>query len=220
MMYLLSYATPLTAFFSTIALVSATPQGPSTPVPLVPASQPTNATNPSDPRVCVGNHRPFPFSTRYMVLRMCLDAISQLPEGNQVATFRDFDPGDDFYLPQTRRSQTCQVTVSLPYGYNTETSAWSELKLEASHLAEKCCSLQVSPSDNSVLALEGKNNKGAYVPTGQHGRIRINLAYVPPEAEAEGNTTSLTLDAVPGGSTALAIAGNATNITADAVLAA
>ena len=208
-MYLLSYAMPLTALFSTIALVSAIPQGPSTPVPLVPASQPTNATNPNptDPRVCVGNHRPFPFSTRYMVLRMCLDAISQLPEGNQVATFRDFDPGDDFYLPQTRKAQTCQVTVSLPYGYNTETSAWSDLKMEASYLAEKCCSLQVSPSDNSVLALEGKNNKGAYVPTGQHGRIRINLAYIPPEAEAEGNSTSLT-------------SGNATNITADAVLAA
>ncbi|KAK0511644.1 hypothetical protein JMJ35_006217 [Cladonia borealis] len=206
-MYFLSHALPLTALFSTIALVSAIPQEPSTPVPLVPASQPTNATNPVDPRVCVGNNRPYPFTTRYLVLRMCLDAISQLPEGNQVATFRDFDPGDDFYLPQTRKAQTCQVTVSLPYGYNTETTSWAELKMEANYLAEKCCTLQLSNS--AVLALEGKNNKGAYVPTGQHGRMRINLSYVSPEAEAEGNITS-----------ALAIAGKATNIPADAVLAA
>ena len=223
-MYYLSYALPLAIFFSTIALVSATPQGPTTPVPLVPASQPTNATNAPDPRVCISNHRPYPFSTRYLILRECLHAIEQLPLGNQVGTFRDYDPGDDFYLPQVRKSSTCQVTVSLPYGYDTETSSWAYLKIEAGSLAEKCCTLHLSddpaPSDSPLLALEGTNNKGAYVPAGQHGKIRINLLYVAPGDETEGNTTNSTSDAVLGETTALAIAGNATNTTSDGVLAA
>ena len=210
-MYLLSHALPLTTFFSTIALVFATPQGPSTVIPLSPASQPTNATNPLDPRQCVRNRRPSPFSTRYLVFRQCEDAISQLPLGDQVATFRDYDPGDDYFLPQVRKAQTCQVTVSLPYGYNKERASWRDLKIEASYLAEKCCALNLALSDSPLLALEGNNNKGAYVPTGQGGRIRINLDYIPQGAEAEDNAN---------GPTPLSIGGNATNITSDAVLAA
>ncbi len=165
-----------------------------------------------------------------------MDAISLLPLGNQVATFRDYDPGSDYYLPQVRKAQNCQVTVSLPYGYNEELASWADLAIEANYLAEKCCALSLSdnldPSGSPLLALEGKHSKGAYVPTGQRGRIRINLDYITQGAEAEdnaneptplstgGNATKLTSGAVLGETTALAIAGNATNITSDAVLAA
>ena len=205
-MYLLSHALPLATFFSVIALVSATPQGTTTIVPLSPASQPTNATNPFDPRQCVRNRRPSPFSTRYMRLRQCLDAIAQLPSHNQVGTFRDFEPGDDYFLPQVRKAQSCQVTISLPYGYNTDQAVWDELKIEANYLAEKCCALTLSDNPApSLLALEGKNNKGAWVPAGQHGKIRINLDYIPDSANEP---------------TSPSIAGNATNITSNSVLAA
>ena len=226
-MYLLSHALPLATFFSTIALVSATPQGTTTIVPLSPASQPTNATNPIDPRQCVRNRRPGPFSQRYMILRQCLDAISQLPSHNQVGTFRDYEPGDDYFLPQVRKAQTCQVTVSLPYGYNSEQAVWDELKIEANYLGEKCCALSLSDNQSpSLLALEGKNNKGAWVPAGQHGKIRINLDYIPQGANEPtpssiaGNATNSTSDAVTGHTTALAIAGNGMDITSDSVLAA
>ena len=159
-----------------------------------------------------------------------MEAISQLPPGNQVATFRDYNPGDDYFLPQVRKSQNCQVTVSLPYGYDTEFAVWNDLKIEANYLADKCCALSLS--DSPLLALEGKNNKGGYVPTGQRGRIRINLDYIPSGAEAEdnaneptplsigGNATNLTSDAVLRETTALAMAGSNTNIMSDAVLAA
>ena len=199
-MYFLSYALPLATLFSTIALVSATPQEPTTPVPLVPASQPTNGTNAPDPSECVRNRRPFPFSTRYMILRHCLDAINQLPSGDQIATFRDYNPGDDYYLPQVRKASTCQVSVSLPYGYDTEVTSWTELKIAATYLADKCCALALSddpaPSASPLLALEGKNNKGAYVPAGQHGKIKINLLYVSPGDKTEGTSTNTTSDAV------------------------
>ncbi len=228
-MYPLSLALPLAIFFPTIALVSAIPQGTQTAVPLSPASQPTNATN-GDPRVCIANRRPLPFSMRYIVLSQCLDAISHLPSGDQIATFRDHGEEDDYYLPKVRKAQDCQVKVSLPYSYNEDTFSWNELKIVANYLAEKCCLLRLD--DNPLLALEGTGNKGAYVPTGQHGKMRIDLEYISIGSGAEdtanepttlsigGNTTNLTSDTVLGETTGLSIAGNTTNITSDAVLAA
>lgn len=162
-----------------------------------------------------------------------MDAINQLPMGDPIAEFRDFDPGDDYYLPQVRKSSACQVTVSLPYGYDKDLSSWSLLRLEATYLAEKCCALSLSPDlALSDVPLMAKSNKGAYVPTGQHGKIRINLDWIHQNSDADdsaneptplsigANTTSSTSDAVLGGTTALAIAENATNTTPDAVLAA
>ena len=127
-----------------------------------------------------------------------MDAIAQFPSGNQLAEFRDYGEQDEYFLPQVRKAQDCQVTVSLPYGYDKDIFSWNELKIVGNHLASKCCSLSLS--DDLLSALGGTNNKAAYVPTGQAGKIRIDMAYV-----YIGS---------------LSIEGNATNITSDAILAA
>ena len=232
-MYLSSLALPLATFFSTTALVSATPQGTATLRSLSPVSQPTNATNPHDPRECIKNRRPWPFSQRYLVLAQCEDAISQLPTSDAVGLFRDHGEPDLYFLPQTRRSGSCGVTVSLPYTYKEETSSWNELKLDATHLAEKCCDVSLgddlAPNDNSLSGLSGLlhgNNKGAYVPAGLHGKIRIDLMYIAAMSEPPitpsigGNATNLTSDAVLEGTTAISTAASGTNLTSDAVAAA
>ena len=234
-MYLWSLALPLATLYTSIALVSATP--PATPVlpSLPPVSQPTNATN-HDPRVCIKNRRPVPFSMRYMLLSHCQAAISLLPSSASISLFRDYGETDMYYLPQVRTQRNCQVTISLPYGYNTETSSWDELKTEANYLADKCCSTHLSDdlalSDNPLLAFGGKNNKGAYTPAGLHGKIRIDLAYVMTMSEDEdnanetialslgANATNTTSEAVLGETTAASMVATATNLTPDTVAAA
>ena len=229
MMYLSNLTLALATFFSTIALVSATPQGTPTLGSLSPVSQPTGATN-HDPRMCIKNRRPVPFSQRYMILSQCQYAINLLPSSDAVSTFRDYGEQDIYFLPQARRSGSCEVVISLPYGYNKEISSWDELKIAANYLADKCCDLRLSdditPNDNSLSALEGKNNKGAYVPAGLNGKLRITLSYVSPTSEPPitlsigGNATNLTSDAVLGGKTAISRAASGTNPTSNAVAAA
>ena len=229
-MYLLSLALPLATFFSTFALVFATPQGTTTLSSLSPVSQPTNATNPYDPRRCIKNRRPGPFSQRYLVLGQCQYAINLLPSSDAVSLFRDYGEQDIYFLPQSRQSGTCEVKISLPYGYNKETSSWDQLKIEANYLADKCCDLLLSddltPNDNSLSALMGKNNKGAYTPAGLTGKLRIDLTYVPSMSEPPitlsigGNATNLTSDAVLGETTVISIAANTPNPTSGAVAAA
>ena len=233
-MYLWSLALPLATFYS-IASVSATP--PVTPVlpSLPPVSQPTNATN-YDPRICIKNRRPFPFSMRYMLLSHCQAAINLLPSSPSRSLFRDYGDTDLYYLPQVRTQRNCQVTISLPYDYNSETSSWDELKLEANYLADKCCSQDPSGdlalSDNPLRVFGGPNNKGAYTPAGLHGKIRIDLAYVSTGSEDEENaneTITLSLGAtatnsksaaVLGETTAARMVATATNPTPDTVAAA
>lgn len=116
------------------------------------------------------------------------------------------------------------------YGYDKEYSSWDELQLQAQYLAAKCCDPSMSDdlalNDNSLLALEGKNNKGAYTPAGQAGKIKINLTYVSSISDAPvtpsigGNATNLTSDAVLGETTAISTAASGTKITSDAVAAA
>ena len=227
-MYLSNLALLLATFFCTIALVYATPQGTATPSSLPPVSQPTNATNPYDPRVCIKNRRPF--SQRYLLAGQCRTAISRLPTGDTVGLFHDHGEPDIYLLPQTRKVGTCEVTVTVSYGYDREYATWDDLQLQAQYLVEKCCALNLSddlaPNDNSLLALEGKNNKGAYTPAGQAGKIKIELTYVSSMSEAPvtlsigGNATNLTSDAVLGETTAISKAASGTNITPDVVAAA
>lgn len=135
-----------------------------------------------------------------------------------------------YFLPHSRKSQNCEVTISLPYGYNSDTSSWDELKIEANYLAEKCCdppfSDDLSLNANSPSALGGKNNKGAYTPAGLHGRMRIDLTYSASTSEAPitlsigGNATDSTSNAVLGGTTAISKAANTTDLTSDTVAAA
>ena len=226
-MFLSNLALPLAPFLCTIALVYATPQGTATPSSLSPVSQPTNATNPYDPRVCIKNRRPF--STRYLVARHCLTAISRLPTGNVVGLFHDHGEGDIYLLPQTRKVGTCEVTVTVSYGYDKEYSSWDELQLQAQYLATKCCDVSLSDdlalNDNSLLALEGKNNKAAYTPAGLAGKIKIELTYAsmndaPVTPSIGGNATNLTSDAVLGETTIISTAASGTIPTSDAVAAA
>ena len=225
-MYLSSLVLPLATFISTTTLVSATPQGTATLRSISPVSQPTDATNPYDPRTCIKNRRPWPFSGRYMILSQCEAAISHLPSSDAVGLFRDHGEQDIYFLPQTRRAGSCEVTISLPYGYKEDTSSWTELKTEAYHLAEKCCDLHLATNDKSLSGLLNGNNKRAYVPAGLHGKIRIDMMYIETMSERPitlsigGNATNLTSDAVLGGTTAIGTVASGTNPTSDAVAAA
>lgn len=141
-----------------------------------------------------------------------------------------------YFLPQTRVQRNCQVTISLPYGYDKETSSWDELKIDANDLADKCCSRSIGDglalSDNPLLALGRRNNKAAYTPAGLHGKIRIDLAYVMTMSEDEdnanepitlsmgANATNVTSEAVLGETTAASMVATATNLTPDTVAAA
>ena len=171
-----------------------------------------------------------------MLLSHCQGAINLLPSSASRSLFRDYGETDLYYLPQVRINRNCQVTISLPYDYNSETSSWDELKLEANYLADKCCS--TDPSDDLALsdiplrAFGGKNSKGAYTPAGLHGKIRIDLVYVSTGSEDEDNaneTITLSLganatntksEAVLGETTAARMVATATNPTPDTVAAA
>ena len=100
--------------------------------------------------------------------RECLRAVMMLPTTDESGFFNSDHLGkiDQFLLPVTKISGSCNVTISIPHGLMDE-SSWSTISSVADQL-NTVCSSGYYPNSQS----------GGVTVTGRNGHIRVTLGRV------------------------------------------